>query len=174
MNTLPMQLTPRLLAFCRSISPERPVFVRSKPSRDAVLSECFNNVARKIERAGGTTACGWAIWHLRGVYFEAEHHGVWRKRSGELVDVSPQLNNYPKILFLPDPTAVYDPQQFRGNLIEPDGDDPRAVEVATLLRERYRLLDAERATGAAMVRPQTQIAADVLLRRAGAILSELV
>lgn len=149
------------------------MFIRSKASSDAQLGYCFDNVARKIERAGGTTACGWAVWHFPGAYFEAEHHGVWRKRSGELVDVSPQYNTYPKILFLPDPTAVYDPLSFRSNQVVADGEAPRSIEVVALMRERYAVLDACRARSAAGPDWQSQLKSDHLLQRIASILREL-
>jgi hypothetical protein len=144
MNTLPKSLTPELLNFCRSISNDRPIYVRSKMSSDAKASACFDNVARKIDRAGGTIAYGWAIWHITGLYFEAEHHGVWRNRRGELVDVSPQLGNVSKILFLPDAFAVYDVRKFRPNVIALANDGALASEFVTLARARNSILDRHR------------------------------
>lgn len=144
MSTLPKSLTPELRDFCRSISNDRPIYVRSKLSSDAQASACFDNVARKIDRAGGTIAYGWAIWHIPGLYFEAEHHGVWRNRRGELVDVSPQLGNASKILFLPDASAVYDARQFRTNVIAPANDGALASEFVALARARNSILDRYR------------------------------
>ncbi|ETI64314.1 hypothetical protein C100_08070 [Sphingobium sp. C100] len=133
-----------ILEFCREISSERPVFVRSKPSADAQQSACFDNVARKIARAGGETAFGWAIWHVPGLYFEAEHHGVWRNRQGNLLDVSPQLGQVAKLLFLPDANAVYEPKRFRPNLLKPVDDSALAVEFVALARQRNAIMDAYR------------------------------
>lgn len=144
MSTVPKTLSPALLAFCRTISAKRPLYVRSKPSADAQMSACFDNVVRKIERAGGKTIYGWAIWHVPGLYFEAEHHGVWRNRQGALLDVSPQLGQVAKILFLPDPDAIYDPKQFRSNRLAPVDDSPLATEFVTLATARNQLLDAYR------------------------------
>ncbi len=171
METLPTKLTPALLEFCHSISPERPRLIRSKPLRDSLQSQCFDNVAKKVARAGGTTVYGWAVWHLRGAYFEAEHHGVWGKRDGQLLDVSPQFNDCRKILFLPDPDAIYDPGEFRSNRFAPDGDDPRALEIVKLLKERGALLDSCRATGASAPDFATQGAADRLLVSVQSILN---
>lgn len=144
MNTLPKSITQELLGFCQSISSERPVYVRSKRSSDAQMSACFDNVARKISRAGGAVAYGWAIWHMPGLYFEAEHHGVWRKRNGELIDVSPQLGDVSKILFLPDAAAVYDPTRFRSNVIAAVEDTPIATEFVALAKARNTILDRYR------------------------------
>jgi hypothetical protein len=140
-------MSARLIEFCQSISQETPRFIQSRPSRDAVFGHCFDNVARKVERAGGEIAYGWAIWNMHGLYFEAEHHGVWRKRQGALVDVTPQANNYSKILFLPDPNAAYDPSNFRDNLFAPDSDAPIAIEFVELARRRTAIFNSYRAGG---------------------------
>lgn len=144
MNTLPRSITPELLEFCRSISSDRPVYIRSKVSSDAEPSACFDNVQRKIGRAGGTIAYGWAIWHIPGLYFEAEHHGVWRNRRGELLDVSPQLGNVSKILFLSDAGAAYDPTKFRSNVIAPVNDSAVANEFVAMAKARNSILDRYR------------------------------
>ncbi|MGE4304593.1 MAG: hypothetical protein AB7E24_11250 [Novosphingobium sp.] len=167
MNTLPKSITPELLSFCQSISSERPVYVRSNRSSDAQMSACFDNVTRKITRAGGTIAYGWAVWHIPGLYFEAEHHGVWCNRNGKLIDVSPQLGDVSKVLFLPDPTAVYDPSQFRSNVIAPVNDTPIATEFVAMAKARNAILDRYR-TGeyiAVTLSAADQSALDTITRR---------
>lgn len=150
-DTLPRKLTPRLLEFCNTIAPGSvPYYVPSRPSPDAKFGECFNNVARAVERGGGTVVYGWAVWHLPGLVFEAEHHGVWRTAEGELVDVTPQINSYPQILFLADAGAVYDPHGFRSNMVAADNDDPRAQEFARLTRDLYAVRARYRVPGVAM------------------------
>lgn len=148
LDTLPHAITSRLLEFCQTISSQRPVFIPSKPTSDAQLGHCFDNVEGKIARAGGDVAYGWAIWHLRDLYFEAEHHGVWRKRNGVLVDVSPQANSYRKILFLPDSSAVYDPLNIRSNLFAVDSGSTLASEFVLLARRRTAIYNSYRAGGA--------------------------
>lgn len=147
MSTVPKAITRRLRAFCAGISSHQPVYIRAKPSADAEPSACFDNVSRKIARAGGSIAYGWAIWHVPSLYFEAEHHGVWRNRQGALLDVSPQLVEASKIVFLPDPDAVYDPVRFRPNVIQAVDDTPLAVEFAELANDRNALLNDYRALG---------------------------
>lgn len=146
-DTVPKIITVGIRAFCRTLSDEAPVFVRCRPDGDAVASGCFDNVARKVARAGGSIASGWAIWTTPGVYHEAEHHGVWRRRTGELVDVSPQPNLPKRILFLPAPDAVYDPLVHRNNVLEAASDDPAAVEFVTLGNRRNEIHGAYRAGG---------------------------
>lgn len=146
-DTLPKTMTTGIRSFCRTITEGDPVFVRCRPDRDAVASECFDNVARKVARAGGSVVSGWAIWTTPGVYFEAEHHGVWRRRTGELVDVSPQPNLPKRILFLPDPKAVYDPLKHRDNVLVAASDDPAALEFVALGNRRNQIHGAYRAGG---------------------------
>ena len=144
MNTVPKRLSADLLAFCSGISTERPIYIPSKPSADAQTSACFDNVGRKIGRAGGSIAYGWAIWHLPSLYFEAEHHGVWRNRQRKLVDVSPQFGGVSKILFLPDMMAVHDPNTFRTNRIAAVSAEPLPTELVALANARNALLDRYR------------------------------
>lgn len=146
-DTLPKSVSAEMRSFCRSISEYDPIWVRCRPDRDAVASECFDNVARKVARAGGSVVSGWAIWTTPGVYFEAEHHGVWRRRTGELVDVSPQPNLPKRILFLPDPEAVYDPLSHRDNVLVAASDDPAAIEFVALGNRRNQIHGAYRAGG---------------------------
>ena len=104
-DTVPRTINEPLLAFCDIIAPRRPKFIPSKPSADAQPSACFDNAARKVERAGGSLVSGWAIWTVPGIYLEAEHHGVWQNKRGDLIDVSPQMNAGRRLLFLPDPNV---------------------------------------------------------------------
>lgn len=146
-DTVPRTVTPEIRAFCRTFAAGDPVFVRCRPDKDAIASECFDNVARKVARAGGSIVSGWAIWTTPGVYLEAEHHGVWRRRTGELVDVSPQPNLPRRILFLPDPAAVHDPLAPRDNVLVAIGDDPAAVEFVALGNRRNKIHGAYRVGG---------------------------
>ena len=144
LNTVPRAISAALEAFCLSIAPSRPLFIRSKPSATAEPSACFDNVFRKIERAGGSMVHGWAIWTVPGVCFEAEHHGAWRRRGGEVIDVSPQLNNARRILFLPDSEATYDPLIHRRNIIRAVEGYPLAAEFVELANRRNSIQDAYR------------------------------
>jgi hypothetical protein len=147
MDTLPKAVTPEIRAFCATITGGEPIFVPSRPQPDAVISFCFDNVARQISAMGGTVVPGWAVWNLAGAYFEAEHHGVWRSPSGELVDVSPQPNCAVRILFLPDPAVPYDPLSFRSNIIAAEPGSPDGPAIVALAKRRNQILDSYRAPG---------------------------
>lgn len=150
-NTVPRALTPPLLEFCAGIAPASPVFVPSIPIKRALTSFCFDNVARKVREKGGSVAYGWAIWHMPGLYFEAEHHGVWRNPLGNLIDVSPQLGGRRRLLFLLDDSAGYDAYAPRSNIMAPDGQSERALRMAELGNRRHALLIRCRVPGTAQV-----------------------
>jgi len=151
-NTVPRALTPALREFCALITTVEPVFVPSIPLKRAATSFCFENVAQRVEEKGGSIAYGWAIWHMPGLYFEAEHHGVWCNRLGNLIDVSPQMGGRKRLLFLPDKSAVYDPFAIRQNVMAPDGDSDRAKRMTELGNRRHGLLIRCRIPGTAEIR----------------------
>lgn len=119
-------------------------------ARDDVilLRQCRTEVREK----GGSIAYGWAIWHLPGLYFEAEHHAVWRNKLGNLIDVSPQMGGRKRLLFLSDESAVYDPFAVRPNIMAPDGNSERARQMADLGNRRHSLLIRCRVPGTAEIR----------------------
>lgn len=151
-NTVPRALTSALREFCASISPSEPVFVTSIQVPRAATSFCFENVARRVREKGGSITYGWAIWHMLGLYFEAEHHAVWRNKLGIYIDVSPQMGGRKRLLFLPDDGAVYDPFAIRQNIIAPDGNSERARRMTELGNRRHALLLRCRIPGTAEIR----------------------
>ena len=150
-DTIPRSLTPALLEFCASIAPAQPVFIPSVPIKRALTSFCFDNVAQKVREKGGSIAYGWAIWHMPGLYFEAEHHAVWRNKLGNLIDVSPQMGGRKRVLFLPDESAIYDPFALRPNIMAPDGDSERARQMVDLGNRRHALQIRCRVPGTAEI-----------------------
>ncbi len=146
-DTLPITVTPEIRAFCATIAAGEPIFVPSRPAPDAVASFCFDNVSREIDRMGGAVVPGWAIWNLNGAYFEAEHHGVWRSPTGELVDLSPQPNGADHILFLPDPGSPYDPLSFRSNVIAAEPRSSDGPTIVALAKRRNQILARYRTPG---------------------------
>lgn len=172
-DTLPRKITPALRAFCRSIAPATPRFIRSKPGPDASASHCFDNVSAYVHGHGGSTAYGWAVWHFRGAFFEAEHHGVWSDPTGDLIDVTPQVNGYDRIVFLPDPPAEYDPVSFRSNRLQPEPGSRFGGRIVELARRRYALWDRYRAGGAkvAVLSPEDQLKLGVIDLELGPLLA---
>jgi hypothetical protein len=156
LDTLPKDISPATLSFCASLAPGLPVWVKSKPDADAVPSFCFDNVRQRVLKSGGKSAFGYAIWHLPNAYFEAEHHAVWEDPEGLLLDVSPQYKDYPEILFLRDDTAVYDPANFRPNVLTAQSDDPLAQAIVTTSLALNHVLNTYRIIGM----PEAEMTAD--------------
>jgi SEC-C motif len=109
----PVAISTEILALAREISPgHQPRFVPIAPDQTAKVSECFFNVQSKIDREGGDIVYGWAIWERPRVFLEAEHHAVWAKGS-EWVDLTPNDPWIQSVLFLPDPTRIFDPVSYK-------------------------------------------------------------
>jgi len=138
----PDQIDSATLAFCATISPETPLYVPVRPAPAAKPVYCFDNSVACAEAQGGAAVYGWAIWRWPGRWFEAEHHAVWRSPDGTLLDVTPQAGDPPRVLFLPDPAAPYDPATFRRNIMAPDGDGAAVREYIALVARRGDITDA--------------------------------
>lgn len=151
-NTVPGSLTPALLQFCASIAIAEPRFIPSVPLKRGLTSFCFENATQKVREKGGSISYGWAIWHMPDLYFEAEHHAVWRNKLGNLIDVSPQMGGRKRLLFLSDDSAIYDPFSLRPNIMAPDGDSARARQMVDLGNRKHALLIRCRVPGTAEIR----------------------
>lgn len=132
----PAEIDAATLAFCATISPETPVYVPVHPAAAAKPAYCFDNSVAQARAAGGEAAYGWAIWRWPGVWFEAEHHAVWRTPARDLIDVTPQTGEPPRILFLPDPEAIYDPSTYRRNVMAADAGNQAARDYIELVARR--------------------------------------
>lgn len=132
----PEQIDSATRAFCATISPEPPLYVRVEPAPGAKPAYCFDNSVAQAQRHGGEAVYGWAIWRWPGRWFEAEHHAVWRSPVGDLLDITPQAGDPPRVLFLPDPSAPYDPATFRPNIMAPDGHEALVREYIALVAKR--------------------------------------
>jgi hypothetical protein len=134
------------MRLCASINPGvEPVYVDVAPEPSARPQECFLNVRRKIELSGGRSQFGWAIWQCSSFFIEAEHHAAYQSTGGggSLVDITPQVPATPKIFFLPDDSAIHDPNTTmptdnrRMALIN----DPRLDRILFLFADRTKLLN---------------------------------
>ena len=104
----PKAISNEILALCNEIAPtQTPSFIELAPPESAQVRECFFNVLNQVEKAGGELVYRWAIWEWPGVFIEAEHHAVWLL-GDRMVDVTPHEYPADRVLFLPDPSAVYD------------------------------------------------------------------
>lgn len=144
----PLVIDEGVLKFCSTISSDNPIYVPVDPAPTAVPSYCFDNVANEVRKRGGKVAYGWTIWCWPEVYFEAEHHGVWKDRRRKLVDVTPGAPRVDRILFLPDATAVYDPNAFRSNRLTAIHGNMLAEEFVSLGNTYTSLVDRYRRPGA--------------------------
>jgi hypothetical protein len=131
-TTTPAEITPSVLKFCGQVVPNTlPVWVPVRVEKDSVYSDCFFNVAAKTKVHGGTVQYGWTIWEEPGLWLEAEFHAVWVDPGGEdRVDITPHEGE-DKILFLPDPSRIWQ------NVVVPNRrfalkDDPLVKEFLTL------------------------------------------
>jgi hypothetical protein len=107
-TTSPRTVSPTIRLLCRDLNRDHePIWVPVNPSSDAIVSECFNNVAAKVKTEGGSLLFGWTIWEWSRVFIEAEHHAVW-VNDGVLLDITPHVNGEDRVLFLPDPERTYD------------------------------------------------------------------
>ncbi len=107
----------RVLSFCEIICPgEKPCHVAVIPDKDSVMLRCFQNVAAKVARDGGSLILGWDISWMPKIYLEAQFHAVWESPSGGFFDVTPpavppQLAPpQSRILFLIDRRRTYNGQ----------------------------------------------------------------
>jgi hypothetical protein len=147
LGNVPAVIDEEIRAFCSSLCASQPEFIQSIPPFGAKQSFCFDNVARKIAKSGGSMCTGWAIWRNGTLYMEAEHHGVWLNAAGKMIDVSPQMDTVGRILFLPDTAATYDPLKPRANRFAPASATPEASEFADLAQERADILNAYHRNG---------------------------
>lgn len=87
-----------------------PQYIRCDPIKDAPINHCFPLVEEKVRTEGGQMVLGWQIWQTLNL-LEAEFHSIWKTPDGDLVDIAPKAIPVQKILFLPDPGAIYENRQ---------------------------------------------------------------
>ena len=138
---VPDRITSPIRKICNIIgSSEKPRYIEVSVAPDAVVNDCFINVANKISRDGGDVQYGWAIWYLPGVLMEAEFHAVWCSPEGVLIDISPRPIKFDKILFVPDPARVYEGQQVN-NIRIPLKKDENVREFIQLHEKLFRIMN---------------------------------
>ncbi len=116
-ETTPKALSPKIAEFlpypCTG-SAGRFSFRFSPPKgqRGTMLWRTWPNYAAQF---GGATVLGWCIWERPGINLHATFHTVWKSWNGELIDVTPKPDGEARILFLPDPTLVWEGKRIEGH-----------------------------------------------------------
>lgn len=103
---------PIVFPFIKKLSSEEHIFLKVAEllSPFAKPLECYDNVKHFVMQNKGTQQLGWIIWldSLNRV-IKAEAHSVLKDSNGNLIDVTPQMDDNDKtILFLPDNTLIDD------------------------------------------------------------------
>lgn len=136
----PKEISPRVWEALRKIFPDpMPLTVPARPENYSSAGECHRSVAQKIKQDGGSAQFGWVIWEIPPWEIQVEFHSVWKSPEGELVDVTPPLHQGPSVLFLPDPTTVYDGRNIPG-LHYPYDDGPLCREYIEIVTEQEKIL----------------------------------
>lgn len=144
-------------AFCQTISPTPPVFVKIAAREDCTPKDSFGNVRKQIDRFGGEMRTGWSIRDWPGAYIEAEHHAVYDPGNGAAwVDVTPGLDGETHRLFVADETATYNPATpgvRRDTIRKAHVNDPLIHELFRVVAEKTRLMNMIPGVGMAKVPP---------------------
>src|SRR5882724_645983 len=108
----PRRITSEVRLFCDEIvAGGEPVFLDVSISPNAVPLDCFMNIQQHVAEAGGGIQYGWRIWEWPYILIQAEFHSVWSSPDGDLVDLTPSPGSVSPVLFLPDPSRVYENRQ---------------------------------------------------------------
>ena len=132
----PAEVSGELDSLCTALAPNVvPIYVDVRPIHNAPANECFSLVDSAVQREGGSSLLGWALWELPGVFVEAEFHAVWASPTGELIDVAPKNRPVSRVLFLPGKDLVYSGRQV--NNVR------RTLSLDPCITEYFATFDAE-------------------------------
>ena len=111
---LPARVTKELLALCEQLVPGgAPVVLPRLAPAEARPLDCFETVEQKVADHGGAPGYGWALWEWPGLFLEAEFYAMWRDPQGQLNDITPRPGDSRTILFLLDPSRVFDGRRVK-------------------------------------------------------------
>jgi hypothetical protein len=103
----PNRINRRILFLLEKMSIDAtPVFVYVKPEKWALVNECFPNVNRMVNENGGNMILGWALYES-DILVEAMYHAIYKTPNNELIDITPNVCSFPKILFVEDRNSPY-------------------------------------------------------------------
>jgi hypothetical protein len=103
-ETTPSTIGPELMAWCRSLGANAPLYVPVQQDPCGLYGFCSIGVAEKIKIDGGAIRFGWVLWEYPRVFLTAEFHAVWVNPNGEPVDITPKPAGETRIVFAADPT----------------------------------------------------------------------
>ena len=109
--------SPQIIELCeRVVSSGTPNYLNVELglAPDAIVNNCYGNVAKLVVERGGTIQHGWQIWEtLPGVMAEAEFHAVWVDDQGVYHDITPKEDSgITRIAFVPDSARRFEGAQI--------------------------------------------------------------
>ena len=98
-----------LAAACLAEFGAAPTIVPVQKVPTAKALHCFWNVDAHAAEHGGAAIFGWAIFEWPHLFWEAQHHAVWRDPAGQLIDITPPAApGTRETLFVEDAGAFFD------------------------------------------------------------------
>jgi len=99
----------------RELGAQSPAKVRVEfVDPDFRALHCWYNAQARVHRTGeGTVVHGWAIWVI-DVGILAQHHAVWERADGSLIDVTPYDRHLDAISFARSPKHEFDYRRLEG------------------------------------------------------------
>jgi hypothetical protein len=92
-----------LTAFLAEHNLAEPKSVKYQPLLGCEIEQCFRNVERQVEVAGGRMETGWAFFEEIEVSIHTVAHAIWITPRGDRMDITPwRCSSQKRILFLPD------------------------------------------------------------------------
>ncbi|MCW2858266.1 MAG: hypothetical protein JWR52_3881 [Marmoricola sp.] len=103
-QTAPVAMDGDVKRFGDSLGASQIIFVPVKPVAGAQTGFCHRNVAECVERFGGRSVIGRAIWKSE-LFLTGERHSVWEPPAGGLIDPTPTELGETSICFAIDPSV---------------------------------------------------------------------
>jgi hypothetical protein len=112
-TTAPRAISEPIKQLCISlVDDSQPVFLNVTPVETGGVNDCFAIVNKRLKEDGGSVCYGWQIWEWPRVMIEAEFHAVWKDDAGILHELTPKQLPVNRVLFVPDPSRVYEGKQI--------------------------------------------------------------
>lgn len=95
----PHELKEDIKLLCNANGMDNAFYVVKRPKFDCDAGNCFTNVEKYVGKFGGSLLMGWKITVRTNLYIEGEAHAVWQTPEKEIVDITPDQEEYDRILF---------------------------------------------------------------------------